>query len=53
MNIHFSEILLILLVALLVIKPDRLPAIAYKVGRSMKLLREGINKFKRELNSHD
>lgn len=49
MNINFSEILVILVVALLVIKPDRLPDAAFKLGRWVKWFRQMVAKIKNEL----
>lgn len=50
MNIHFSELLLILLVALLVIKPERLPEVAFKLGRFVHWVRHSISKIKTEID---
>ncbi len=52
MNISFSEILVILLVALLVIRPDRLPEAAFKLGRWVKWLRQMVAQIKRDIESH-
>lgn len=41
-----SELLLILLVALLVIKPERLPEVAFKVGRYISWMKQIIQKIK-------
>lgn len=49
MDISFSEILLVLLVALLVIKPEHLPQAATSLGRFLKSLRVWKEKFKQEL----
>lgn len=46
MNIHFSEIFLILLVALLVIKPERLPEVAFSLGQWLKRLQTVSAKIK-------
>lgn len=46
MSIHISEILLILLVALLVIKPERLPEVAYALGRWFRWLQSMSAKMK-------
>lgn len=46
MNIHFSELLLILFVALLVIKPERLPEVAFALGRCLKWMRNISAKMK-------
>lgn len=48
---HVSELVVILLVALLVIKPERLPAIAFNLGRWMKWLRHKINQIQYDLNN--
>lgn len=53
MNIHFSELLVILIVALLVIKPERLPEVAYSLGRWAKRLRHLINKIKNDIKSYE
>jgi len=49
MPISFSEIWVILLVALLVIKPERLPEVALTVGRCIQWLRAAATKIKREM----
>lgn len=46
MNIHFSELLLILFVALLAIKPERLPEVAFTLGRCLRWLRSLSAKMK-------
>jgi sec-independent protein translocase protein TatB len=46
MDIHISEILLILLVALLVIKPERLPEVAFTLGRWIKRFQNVKTKMK-------
>lgn len=51
MHISFSEIFLILIVALLVIKPERLPDVALKLGHLVKWCRQSIGKIKTEINS--
>jgi Sec-independent protein translocase protein TatA len=48
-NISISELMLILLVALLVIKPAQLPEVARTVGRVVKFLQRLLNKVKREM----
>lgn len=48
MNISLSEILLILIVALLVIKPEHLPDFARKLGRWFSTIRQSILKIKNE-----
>ena len=49
MSISVSEIALVLFVALLVIKPDKLPETAYTLGKWLRLLRDGTAKIKREV----
>lgn len=49
MNIHFSELLVILVVALLVIKPERLPDVAHTIGRWLKWGRQFLAKIKNEI----
>lgn len=49
MHISFSEILVILLVALLVIKPEHLPDAAFALGRWIKWLRQTTAKIKNEI----
>jgi sec-independent protein translocase protein TatB len=51
MHIPFSEILVILIVALLVIKPERLPEVALKLGRLVKWMRQSIAKIKTAIHS--
>lgn len=52
MNINFSELLVILLVALLVIKPERLPEAALTLGRWMKWARQKMSQIKHDFQ-HD
>lgn len=47
---YFTELLLIVLVALLVIKPEKLPRVAQKVGFWLKCFRDASAKFKSELH---
>lgn len=49
MHISLSEILVILLVALLVIKPEHLPDAIITVSRWIKWLRITLAKIKREI----
>jgi sec-independent protein translocase protein TatB len=49
MNISLSEILMVLLVALLVIKPERLPEVALTLGRWVKRFRLAVAKIKQEI----
>jgi len=46
MHVSFSEIVLILLVALLVIKPERLPEVATTLGQWLKGIRRLVSNFK-------
>ena len=50
MNIGISEILLVLLIALLVIKPEQMPEVAFALGRFGRRLRKVIAKFKNEMS---
>lgn len=46
-----SEIIVILLIAFLVIKPEQLPEVAYSLGRFMQWFRQSVGKVKSEMNS--
>ena len=50
MNFSISEIIVILLIALLVIKPEQLPDLAITLGRFAKSLRSMFAKVKDEMN---
>lgn len=50
MNIHLSELFVVLIVALLVIKPEHLPKIALKMGRWVGWARQHFLKIKREMD---
>lgn len=50
MNFSISEILVILLVALLVIKPEQLPDVAFTLGRFTQTVRRMLGKMKDEMN---
>lgn len=50
MNFSISEILLVLLIALLVVKPEQLPDVARTLGRLMRTMRGMANKVKEEMN---
>lgn len=50
MNFSISEMIVILLVALLVIKPEQLPDVAITLGRFAKSLRRLFGKVKDEMN---
>lgn len=48
---HLTEIILILLVALLVIKPEHLPGLAFKIGSFVKWIKNAVNKIKTEIET--
>lgn len=50
MNISLSEIILVLVIAVIVIKPEQLPAIAKIVGQFIKYIKQFIAKIKSEMN---
>lgn len=50
MNISLSEIMLVLLIALLVIKPEQMPEVAQVLGRFVGSLRAMFAKIKTEVN---
>ncbi len=50
MNVSISEIIVILLIALLVIKPEQLPEVAFTLGRFAKIIRRFFTKMKDEMN---
>lgn len=50
MNISISEIVVILLIALLVIKPEQLPDVAFTLGRFAQTIRRMFSKVKDEMN---
>lgn len=50
MNFSISEIVVILLIALLVIKPEQLPDVAFTMGRFAQSLRRLFGKVKEEMN---
>lgn len=50
MNFSISEIILILLIALLVIKPEQLPDVAMTLGRFVQTIRRMFSKVKDEMN---
>lgn len=50
MNFSISEIIVILLIALLVIKPEQLPDVAFTLGRFAKSIRKMFDKVKGEMN---
>ncbi len=51
MHISISEILVILIVALLVIKPENLPTAAFTAGRWLKWFRQTAVKIKQEMEA--
>lgn len=50
MNISISEILVVLLVALIVIKPEKLPGAACKLGQWVKRFKVTTAKLRQEIN---
>lgn len=50
MNFSISEIMVILLIALLVIKPEQLPDVAFTLGRFMQSVRRMFTKVKDEMS---
>jgi len=49
-NISISELLVILLIALLVIRPEQLPEVAFTLGRFLQSIRKMFAKVKEEMN---
>lgn len=49
MNVSVSELLVVLLVALLVIKPDQLPEVAHALGKFTRMMRAMFAKIKNEM----
>lgn len=50
MGFSISEIIVILVVALLVIRPEQLPEVAYTLGRFAQTLRRLFGKMQHEVN---
>lgn len=50
MNFSISEILLVLIIALVVVKPEQLPDVARKLGRLMRSVRGIYSKVQEEMN---
>ncbi len=50
-DIGFSELFLVLVVALVVVGPERLPALARKVGRYVSKAKQTFENVKREVES--
>lgn len=50
-DIGFSEMFLIMVIALVVIGPERLPGVARKVGRFIGQAKRSFNHLKREISS--
>ena len=48
-GLGFTEILVILCVALLVLGPDKLPGVAKSIGKTLGQFQRGLDDFKREL----
>jgi Sec-independent protein translocase protein TatA len=51
MNISVSEIAVILLIALLVIKPEQMPDVAFTLGKFFKSMRRMLTNIKQEVGS--
>lgn len=49
-NFSISEIIVILLIALLVIKPEQLPDVAFSLGRFTQTIRRMFSRVKDEMN---
>lgn len=49
MNFSISEVIVILLIALLVIKPEQLPDVAFTLGRFVQSIRRMFSKVKEEM----
>jgi len=49
MNISISEVIVVLLIALLVIKPEDMPGIAHKLGVVTRKIRHMIASFKKDM----
>ena len=52
-NIGFSELILILLVAFIIVGPKDLPKVARALGRFVRWLRDMFNDFKEEMGLDD
>lgn len=50
MNFSISEIIVILLIAMLVIKPEQMPEVAFTLGQFTKSIRKMFAKVKDEMN---
>lgn len=50
MNFSISEIVVILLIAMLVIKPEQMPEVAFTLGQFTKSIRKMFAKVKDEMN---
>ncbi|OGT44460.1 MAG: hypothetical protein A3F42_08385 [Gammaproteobacteria bacterium RIFCSPHIGHO2_12_FULL_37_34] len=50
MSFSVSEVVVVLLVALLVIKPEQLPDVAFTLGRFTQSVRRALLKIKQEVN---
>ena len=50
MNFSISEIMVILLIALLVIKPEQLPDVAFTIGKFAQTIKGMFGKVKKEMD---
>ena len=49
MSFSISELIVVLLIALLVIKPDQLPEVAFSLGKFAQSIRRMFTKVKEEM----
>lgn len=49
MNVSISELIVVVLIAVLVIKPDQMPEVALTLGRFIKSIRRFFTKMKEEM----
>lgn len=50
MNFSISEILVVLLIALIVVKPEQMPELAFNLGRFAKTIRRLFSNVKDEMD---
>lgn len=50
MNVSLSELLVVVLIALLVVRPEKMPEVARTVGRFTRSIRRLLLKVKDEMN---
>lgn len=49
MNVSLSELVMVVVVALLVLKPEQLPEVAKMIGKATKMARQLFRKMKNEM----